>query len=577
MSFSELLSQYIQAYSISAAELSHAAGIAPSTISRYLKSKQSPGETALHKIASALSSLAPSDTDDVSEETIYHVLCEAASGIETDYESCMKSLKKLLTVLEVKNNELARALSYDPSYISRILSGNRRPANLTQFLTGISGYLGSKYYDSPKQAALMELIGSHQEIKNPGELAASIRTFLGQTAAPEEPQISHFLETLDSFDLNEFMQSIHFKEMKVPTAPFQLPTTKVYTGIPEMMQAELDFLKSAVLSRSMEDVILYSDMPMEEMSKDSEFPKKWMFGMAMLLRKGLHLQNIHDVHRPLSEMFLGLEGWIPMYMTGQVSPYYLKEPTNHTFMHFIRSAGTVAIAGEAIYGKHGNGRYLVTKNKEDVRYYRTRAEDLLHRSLPLMHIYRKENEAAFHKQLHRLREKSGNYRIISSAPPLYTISEDLLKRILEHNGVSEPEYGKIISYHTSATKRLRKLCRESDISWVLELPGLDSENHKNNPVRLPVAEIFPDMDIRYTEKEYEEHLSETRQFVETHDGFSLLTDPYSAFRNINITICAGQYVLVSKSNAPTIHFLIYHPKMIEAFEQFVPPIVEMNL
>ena len=167
MNFSECLSQYMQAYSISAAELSHAAGIAPSTISRYLKSKQSPGETALHKIASALSSLAPSDTDDVSEETIYHVLCEAASGIETDYESCMKSPKKLLTVLEVKNNELARALSYDPSYISRILSGNRRPANLTQFLTGISGYLGSKYYDSPKQAALMELIGSHQEIKNP--------------------------------------------------------------------------------------------------------------------------------------------------------------------------------------------------------------------------------------------------------------------------------------------------------------------------------------------------------------------------------------------------------------------------
>ena len=78
MNFSECLSQYMQAYSISAAELSHAAGIAPSTISRYLKSKQSPGETALHKIASALSSLAPSDTDDVSEETIYHVLCEAA-------------------------------------------------------------------------------------------------------------------------------------------------------------------------------------------------------------------------------------------------------------------------------------------------------------------------------------------------------------------------------------------------------------------------------------------------------------------------------------------------------------------
>ena len=80
----------------------------------------------------------------------------------------MKNLKKLLSALEVRNNELARALSYDPSYISRILSGNRRPANLTHFLTRISDYLGNKYYDSPKQSAIIELVGNHQTIKNPG-------------------------------------------------------------------------------------------------------------------------------------------------------------------------------------------------------------------------------------------------------------------------------------------------------------------------------------------------------------------------------------------------------------------------
>ena len=85
-------------------------------------------------------------------------------------------------------------------------------------------------------------------------------------------------------------------------------------------------------------------------------------------------------------------------------------------------------------------------------YDRTRAEDLLHRSLPLMHIYRKEKEESFHKQLRRLREKTGKYRIISTAPPLYTMSETLLKRILQHNMVSEPEYNKIISYHANDTQ-----------------------------------------------------------------------------------------------------------------------------
>ena len=52
-----------------------------------------------------------------------------------------------------------------------------------------------------------------------------------------------------------------------------------------MMESELDFLKATVLSKSMHDVTMYSDMPMEEMAKDADFPKKWMFGMAMLLKK----------------------------------------------------------------------------------------------------------------------------------------------------------------------------------------------------------------------------------------------------------------------------------------------------
>ena len=104
-----------------------------------------------------------------------------------------------------------------------------------------------------------------------------------------------FLEKLDQFDLNNFIRSICFDELKVPTMPIQLPGSRSYFGIREFMTAELDYLKATVLSPSMENVIMYSDMPMEEMSKDPDFPKKWMFGMAMLLKKGLHINMIPDL------------------------------------------------------------------------------------------------------------------------------------------------------------------------------------------------------------------------------------------------------------------------------------------
>lgn len=43
-------------------------------------------------------------------------------------------------------------------------------------------------------------------------------------------------------------------------------------------------------------------------------------------------------------------------------------------------------------------------------------------------------------------------------------------------------------------------------------------------------------------------------------------DAVHVFRNIQIQINEGKWVIVSKNNAPAIHFVIKHPKMIRAFE-----------
>ena len=40
----------------------------------------------------------------------------------------------------------------------------------------------------------------------------------------------------------------------------------------------------------------------------------------MVLKKGLRIHIIHDVERPLKDMMLGLENWVPLYMTGHDFP-----------------------------------------------------------------------------------------------------------------------------------------------------------------------------------------------------------------------------------------------------------------
>lgn len=53
--------------------------------------------------------------------------------------------------------------------------------------------------------------------------------------------VSKFLSKLDDFDLNEYIKVIKFDELKVPSVPFQIPSSKTYFGIKEMMESELDF------------------------------------------------------------------------------------------------------------------------------------------------------------------------------------------------------------------------------------------------------------------------------------------------------------------------------------------------
>ena len=73
--------------------------------------------------------------------------------------------------------------------------------------------------------------------------------------------------------MNEYIKVIKFDELKVPSVPFQIPSSKTYFGIKEMMGSELDFLKSTVLSKSSacDNVQRYAD---ERNGKGSGVPEK---------------------------------------------------------------------------------------------------------------------------------------------------------------------------------------------------------------------------------------------------------------------------------------------------------------
>ena len=575
MDFKKLLDDYMKQLDCTAKDLAENSGLSAATISRYRSGERIPedGSENFDRLINGIFSIA--ENKKIPNITVQSV-SEAFSPYvrnNVDIAHLQKNFHTLLTVVPINISDLARFLNYDPSYISRIRNGQRQPANPTEFARKISIFVTKHFQTVEQKAVISSLINCPmEELSNYTDFQDRMTNWLLAGSGAVKDSMTVFLEKLDEFNLNEYIHSIHFNELKIPSVPFQIPISRTYWGIKEMMESELDFLKATVLSKSTAPVIMYSDMPMKEMAKDPEFPKKWMFGMAMMLKKGLHLYQIHNLDRSFDEMMLGLESWIPMYMTGLISPYYLKNVQNNTFLHLLKVSGSAALSGEAITGCHENGKYYLTKSKREVAYYQRRADELLKNADSLMDIYRSEREAELNTFLISDIRKSGKRRGIRSTLPLYTISEELLERILIRHSMDNSQKQRIKKHVKAQKERIVSILASETLED--EVPALTPEEFRKNPPALDLSGIFCETNLPYSEEEYRTHMSDTQAFSRKNSNYILRISTAPTFHNLQILIHEGQWAMISKAKAPAIHFVIYHSKLRNAIENFIPPIVE---
>ena len=577
MTFSEQLNAYISELNCTAKELTDVSGLSASVLSRYRTGSRVPttdSEQFMQLVQGIATIANERGYSEFTVEKIQKTLEDCLQDATFPYELFQINFDTLLTSLSINVADLSHFLNFDSSYISRIRNGQRRPSNPQDFAQNVSKYIAGHCSESDKVTIAKLVHCTTDEINNDSLCRDKIIHWLLNEQIKKKDVVLPFLSKLDEFDLNEFIRSIHFDELKVPSVPFQLPTSKNYYGIDEMCEGTLDFFKATVLSKSKEDLIANDDTPMADKANGTDFMKKYIFAVALTLKKGLHIHFIHNINRPFEEMMMGLEGWIPMYMTGQISPYYLKDVHNKLFGHFLYSSGAAALSGECIMDYHQNGKMYLTKNKTEMSYYRQRALDILSKASPLMDIYRIESKDAFYSFVERDIATLGNRRSILSALPIHTLSEELLLQILNHNHIEEADKKRILDF----AKKQRQLYENilSNRQIIDEIPVISEMEFLEQPMLLPLSEIFYEKDIVYTYAEYLEHMEQTITYSQNNNNYAVKQNSNYPFRNIQIRILEGKWVVISKNKAPAIHFVIHNPQLRNALENMVIPVYDKD-
>ena len=570
MKFSDLLNKYLEEFKCSSKKLSDLTGISPSVISRYRSSQRTPEKDSIQakKIIDALTTLS---NKKYKKEEIESEINTSLNKDDFDYETFSKNLNDLINTLKINLKDMSKYTLFDSSHISRIRYGKTKPSEPIEFSKKVVTYIINKYNTSEDLKKLASILNIDYKELNQNTLYDQLLIFLTNNKNTKETKIETFLTNLDNFNLNDYIKAIKFDELKIPNIPFYITKTKTYYGIEEMKKGELDFFKGTVLTKN-NKVFMCSDMPMEDMAKDIEFGKKWMFGIACMLKKGIHLNIIHNLDRPFNEMMLGLESWIPIYMTGQVTPYYFKDIKTNIYQNLTYVSNNLALAGESINGYHNKGKYYLTNNKKEVAYYQEKSQSLLKKASPLMNIYKKDTADLYNdflKDYYKINEPRTRYL---SSLPLFTISNNLLTSILKRNNINKNEITKIINYKNNLTLTYNSILNSSPIGDNIHI--FSKEEFKNTKPNLLLSDIFYEKRINYTYEEYLQHLDETIEFSKKNKNYKLNKLETSTFKNITVTILSKQLVIISKEENPTIHFIIKHPKLINAISNFNPLVKE---
>lgn len=567
MKFNELLNKYLEEFNCSSKTLSELTNISPAVISRYRSGERTPAIDS-KQLESIIKAIKQISNKKYKEEDIEKEFKSIFQKTDFDYDNFSKNLNELINTLKINIKDMSKYTLCDASSISRIRYGKTKPSEPIEFASKIASYVTNKYANETDITKIEKLTNNDGE-----NLYNKVFKYLtNKEENKNNDMIKSFLNNLDKFNLNDYIKAIKFDELKVPTVPFYITKTKNYFGLEEMKKAELDFLKGTVLSKNNEDIFMCSDMPMEDLAKDVDFSKKWMFGIACLLKKGMHLNIIHNLDRPFNEMMLGLESWIPLYMTGQITPYYFKDISTNIYHNLTYVSGTLALAGECINNFHKDGKYFLTSNKKEVDYYKTKSNNLLKKANNLMNIYKEENSKSYNLFLDDYLNKDGDRKRILSSLPLFTMSDDLLNEILKNNKVPKKDINKIINYKNEEFNKYNNLLKNNNINDIIYI--LSKEEFNKNVPSLSLSNIFYDKKIKYSYETYLKHLKETKRFANKNNNYILNISDYLTFNNISITIFDKKQVIISKEENPTIHFVIKHPKLVNAINNFNPLVKE---
>lgn len=478
-----------------------------------------------------------------------------------------EKLSFIMNITNTTNGSLAKNVSLDPSFISRLKNGKREPSKNENYLRDMAYYLGKQCKTSTQKNTMYNILGmtSSSYKYTLDNLSENIYDWFIEDQR-EHKAVEDLIGDISKFRFKKEEANIGNKDL-----PLLYETVKngdVFYGIEGKRQGVRIFLNEILKEKENQTLLLYSDESMDWLIGDPAFAKQWAKLLSKVICKGNKVIIIHTIKRNLNEMMAAIKGWLPLYMTGRIEPYYYPKARDGIFKKtlFIFS-DKLALISSSAGTKDSNvssSNFIYTDSKI-IQSFSSEFYEYLNRCKPLMQILTHENKSKYLAILNEFESENGNTMLKSDGLSTLSIPLSIVKEILIK--LDKDELEQFYVYHKQRVNLFKKNLQKNRFTEIITLP--DIKDIKSGNIKIHLSNMISNEGIQYSKFQIISHLKNIIYLMEHYDNYNVYIDLENEQPVYSLYVKEEVGVIVGKEISPSIVFAINERDMTIAFVDYM--------
>lgn len=474
-----------------------------------------------------------------------------------------EKLDFLMKLTNTSNSLLARHIAMDPSFVSRLRSGTRKPSKNEDYIEPISKFLSKRCTEDYQKDGLFDILGISQRHvpMDPISISALMISWLLNKDAASDDSIVSLIKNIDEFSFKK-PQSLNTEDSGLQLERIDSGT---YVGIDGKRQCVIGFLSAVIQNPTPQTLLLYSNEDMEWLAGDPVFTSKWAALFFEVLKRGNNVKIVHTISRSLDEMLTAIKEWLPFYMTGRIEPMYYPKTMDGVFRRTMFIAPqTCALISNSVGNVASSSVNNYFTDPTAINAYEAEFIDFLRQCRPLMKIFNPISSREHLESMVEFENEEGDIMIRSRILSSFTFPQFLLERILKE--LNHPDKASMVTFHRARLNRLIQSLATNKITEIVVLPALEDIKEKRIPIGF--STMFSEKEIPYDQYTMKSHLENIVSLLKHHENYNVvLLDNSDNDLSIYIKENVGLFVL--KYSIPSITFAINEQGMTSAFWNYM--------